>query len=419
MILFCDFYIVSSKSDLLNPESSIEICNNKRLAFEKSIRSNNNSYRYQTKLSISKYTIASYAALVWDYAIIRFECEDFDDGVDFYKFCRNEFPRAELVNSRSDSAKKYSSSLVKLKKYGNPWIFFSPNNDHPYIGIENHLNHYLELAEKHELLFPDSIVSILYSHYTESMCNIKPGMRLWARYANIFPKIIHETKEAYVSLLNKLCCDSINIFRLDFLLDVFNNTKNKGRVIRLEDTEYYLSNEKKHISIIPKVEICRHYDGYFHWPDLRANIVNAPPPLFIPSGFFEKEINVRYGYRDYINNCVNIDPLAVNCRYINSDGPDLNCLYDDIPLFWRSRIVKCDYNHRLYLNISRNKLIYYQRLIDPWYNTSKVVNIFISIMVILVNKYTLINKFQNWMYNNYGSSVLYKWAKKTKSILAK
>ena len=53
------------------------------------------------------------------------------------------------------------------------------------------------------------------------------------------------------------------------------------------------------------------------------------PPLFIPRGFFDHNIKIRYGYEKSINEWININPLS---EQIDADT-DLNCLLEDIPHF--------------------------------------------------------------------------------------
>ena len=50
------------------------------------------------------------------------------------------------------------------------------------------------------------------------------------------------------------------------------------------------------IVIVPKSELCRHYDGYLHTYSIINDFIKAStcPPLFIPNGFFEKKIKIAY-----------------------------------------------------------------------------------------------------------------------------
>lgn len=407
LILFYDVYIVSSHGYDHPSVHNASYITNRRIDLERKVRSSCHSYRFQSKLDICKYTLASYATLMWDHVVIRYECENPDDNSDFYDFCIETFPSADIVKSRSDTAEKYRQALSKLKAFGNPWIFFSPNNDHPYVGKGKSLSRYTDLAQKCEVKYPGYVVSILYSHFTESMCSISPSQRLWGYYAGAFSRIRFESLDAYVVEYNKFMCDSILIFRLDVLLRIFTDTQNKGRVIKLEDTEFYLSRKIKHLSVLPKTELCRHYDAYL------LSFLHSVPPLFIPDGFFEDRIKIRYGFSDYVEGFVNIDPTALNCRYVTGGGPDLNCLLEDIPGFWQSRISSIDKNVSLKAgDFNRNSLSYYKNLINPWHDSPLSVNILLTAWRVI--KFPMI-ELHLLLFKKYSTTTVYRLVKRFRS----
>lgn len=375
MILFFDVYIIDDSLGLTKNNDIVKRKLTKRAIDERKIRESCFSYRFQSKLDTCKYVMASYSVLSWDDVIIRFECENAKDVEDFFNFCSTLFPKAKIENKRSDTAEKYFNALSKIEEKENPWIFFSPNNDHPFIAAENRFPHYLKIAETTEEKYPEHVVSIAYSHFTETVNTVSPSKRLWGTYELIFPKIVYEDDLTYVLQMNKFYCDSIHIYRLNVLKKIFKLTKNKSRVIRQEETEFYLNREIKHIVVVPKAEVCRHYDGYFHrycWGDMSK----APPPLFIPNGFFNNSIKIRYGYDDYIEGMVNINPSKFPCRFVDGLGPDLNCLIEDLPMFWRNKIAHIDECEELKkIQLKRESLEYYKLLKDPWYSASSFENL--------------------------------------------
>jgi hypothetical protein len=97
--------------------------------------------------------------------------------------------------------------------------------------------------------------------------------------------------------------------------------------------------EFDHYVVFPKFEICRHYDGYMHTAIHQAPYtLNAKdiPPLFIPLGFFENNSHIKYGFSDYDDSAININPLV--SHYSFEDGAsktDLKMSIDQIPYFWR------------------------------------------------------------------------------------
>ncbi|QWD76420.1 hypothetical protein ICV32_01740 [Polynucleobacter sp. MWH-UH24A] len=368
MILFFDTFIISKNTDT----TAGSLNDTRREKVLRSFRNRTAAYQFQEKIKVVQYTLASYSILNWDEVVIRFECEDIDDVEEFKGFCSEIFPRAMILNQRSDTALKYHTALIELhKKFGNSWIFFSPNNDHPYINKPNKIETYLQLAEVMEKKYPEASISITYSHYTESQNDVGMQYPQWGYYDGFFKKILYENDLAYVVKSNKALLDSIKIYRLEFLINIFYKTNNTGRVIRIEDTEFYGDRKINEISIVPKEELCRHYDSYVH-------ITKEVPPLFIPPGFFDNDIKIRYGFKKYEKGYVNINPLATNIG--EGDGEsDLLCLLEDVPFFWNSRISTIETNNSLFLPNSKEQIPYYVTLRNPWHTRPNWQNFLISI----------------------------------------
>jgi hypothetical protein len=356
--------------DDVNSQSLVYSDNSKRRIAERIVRSSDSSYAYRCKLDVSKYVLASYEKILWRHVVIRFEMEDKGEEQNFYDYCKKLFPLASIYTERSDTAEKYFKHLSMLTEFSNPWIFYCPNNDHPLIASEPYdFKSILSTASTIENCNECSIISIAYSHYTESINIVSRDKKLWGSYSGIYPTKIYEDSSCVAVVLNKFLCDSIQIFRLNSLLELFAKTENFGRVIRLEDTEFYLNENIKHVLIIPKVEICRHFDGYYH-NDVWGSIWNSPTPLFIPPGFFEKNIMIRYGYGEYLKGFVNINPAAVNYIFRDKSGADLLCDLEDIPFFWKSRISSVNINEELDKKIAAKGVLKTREAIyDPWQNS--------------------------------------------------
>jgi hypothetical protein len=366
MILFFDTFIVSRKTK----SGAGSLDDKQREALINNFMDRSYTYRFQSKIDIVKYTLASYAIINWDKVIINFECEDVDDVDDFKAYCRSLFPKADITDRRSDTAQKYAVALELLKVYGNPWVFFSPNNDHAFLNRPEKFIPLINLAEKCESKFPQAAVSIAYSHFTETQNDLTPKHPLWGYYAGSIKRLLETHDFAYVETSNIALLDSVKIFRLDFLISIFKSTKKIGRVIRIEDTEFYRSKINE-ITVVPREELCRHYDAYL-------NVTDLVPPLFIPDGFFTSEIDIRYGYNEWKKGCVNINPL--HYTYGEDEGcSDLLCLKKDIPYFWMGRLRTTDVN----INFHDDKLIledlhYYKVLLNPWYQNSIRKNLILS-----------------------------------------
>lgn len=88
--------------------------------------------------------------------------------------------------------------------------------------------------------------------------------------------------------------------------------------------------------MVPKRALVRHFDGYSH-----AGIdIDSCPPLFIPDGFFEREIRITYCADRRLPGHMHVNPLLAHSSAVHPEGADLRCLMQDLPLFWRSRIAE-------------------------------------------------------------------------------
>lgn len=97
----------------------------------------------------------------------------------------------------------------------------------------------------------------------------------------------------------------------------------------------------------PTKELVRHYEGYSHVNDqMEQTLANTVPPLFIPHGFFEAMLNIRLGYYDRKDNCINFNPAAEKLYNVTPTGTDYRWVEEDIPLFWADKIKYIMTNHQ-------------------------------------------------------------------------
>ena len=92
--------------------------------------------------------------------------------------------------------------------------------------------------------------------------------------------------------------------------------------------------------IIPYKEQLRHFDGYLH----QRIDNNTCPSLNIPEGFFESNIKIRYGYSDYMEGWININPKFDNYKAYSLDGIDYKITLEDLPLVWKDKVADLDIN---------------------------------------------------------------------------
>lgn len=108
----------------------------------------------------------------------------------------------------------------------------------------------------------------------------------------------------------------------------------------------------------PTKEIVRHYEGYSHVNyNMTQTLANMVPPLFVPPGFFEGNMDLAIGYAGRDDAKTNFNPFSEWLYNANPAGTDYRWVEEDIPLFWKSKIQNIDTNtdvDRSLLNQARN-----------------------------------------------------------------
>jgi hypothetical protein len=208
-------------------------------------------------------------------------------------------------------------------------------------------------------------VLILYSHFTESVNSITPDRFLYG-FTGEYVKVLLETDDAFVVLREEIPLLSTHIIRTRQLHDLMFEA-GENRVITTECLGKYLNIKSKCIQIIPKTEHCRHYDGYMHTYSVVNDYVSADrvPPLFIPNGFFENDIRIKYGYDKYFLNFTNINPNSEHYIFSSKAGTDIGDLLSNLPLFWKDRVSHIDVNP-LFMEPKFENISLAKRIINPW-----------------------------------------------------
>ena len=327
MILFVDTYL-----------SEIALSPNRKLEwFLRQVQGKSNIYRKQSKIDIFRYSLASYACLNWSKVVVRVAGDDQSAIQALVPYIQDLFPNAEVALTRSDTGSKYARALETAGP-GDPWVFFSPNNDHPFIHHDKQVfEPLLKAAETAEQNY-GLPVSILFSHFTEAINSIKADKFLYG-YTGDFCKILCEDESSYTVKYDHLSLLSLQIFRRNHLKKMMEIAGDR-RVVRTECLGQYNEYQVPTVVIIPKEECCRHYDAYMHTSFVVKDFITASkvPPLFIPDGFFEKKIRIRYGFDRYDQAYVNINPKSNNYIFDSPDGTDMGVTLDRLPAFWRTRI---------------------------------------------------------------------------------
>lgn len=353
MILYFDTLIIDKSLYPRNP-----------YALKEDIRSKSPAYKMPTKLEIVKYSLESYKVYPWSYVLIRYEFENGteQDYKELDAFILNLFPKAKILHERSDSQSDYKESVRILDEIDDNWIFYSPNNDQPLIIsqesdvalIDRLINKAQSFEEKYKF------VSIAYSTWTSYMNALEPVYSYFGKDA----KIIDEDKDSFSVHFHGGDYSSIQIVNKKLFRDWFNSQDlGTRRIIRAEDLVGYRF--KDQVEVVPKKEICAHFDQYEHMLGYVHEIWNDQvPPLIIPPGFFESNIKIAYGYGNYRVGWTNINPCAKKYSFRDiKHGTDLKIGLEEIPLFWKSHIKEIDINPNLDKNkerkcLERNKEIY-------------------------------------------------------------
>jgi hypothetical protein len=298
-----------------------------------------------SKLDVTKYSLASLAAAYsWTRAIINVELDPKiyteDQLTELKKFVEREFKDIEVL---------FSNKRVKLQqewkdlyeKINSDLILLLCNHDHIFIDSSRET---LEEVVKQE---HSKYTTIVMSHWPENIRWAKSG---YIQLSESQPRELNSNYRAldYGLSYQGTCIDSLNIITKHLYHDWF-FTGEWGEVglprvdgitglySDLITIRNYLGIPlPKQTIIVPYKEQLRHFDGYLH----QRIDNNTCPSLSIPNNFFESSLKVRYGYDDYIEEWVNLNPRAINYKAFNIDGIDDKITLEDLPLAWKNRVAE-------------------------------------------------------------------------------
>ncbi|HLA23033.1 MAG TPA: hypothetical protein VJZ93_00675 [Candidatus Nanoarchaeia archaeon] len=343
------------------------------------IRDSKTPYKMPSKINIALYSLISYAEISWTDVVIKYEINN-DPLAKKRKYFEREvkklFPkkRLHLIYGRGDCQEKFLESLKLINSLEDEWVFYTGNVDHPFIAPSKKIlalciNELKKLKKKQERNF----LSIYPSHFTEFLNASKP-LNPVHELSRPNSKVLKETDSFLISSFPGGIFDSIQIMHKDLLNHLFSSEKMRGVIRRSEEVAKFVE-IKNQVVISPKKEIMAHFDGYSHTKKYGYFIPSdLVPPLFIPPGFFEKKIKIAYGYDDYREGWVNINPSSRFYSFRNKkDGTDLMITLDEVPLFWKKRISKIDINPQAdleKLRLTREQKL--QLIKNPWKSKGRI-----------------------------------------------
>lgn len=326
MILFCNTFITE------NPVNPL-------WGYQKKIpRINLKQY---SSFDIFKYSLASLAvAYNWSKVIFKISLDD------CYKHKQNELEQFIKINFS-----KYKLILEwKRNEYQNEWkkdydllndnlIWYYCNHDH--IFLDSSKEYLLSLVNN---IKNETLCSVEFSHWPECIRTIKQGL-----YPHPLKSFI--CSPTYNINNNYISVDSTNFDSIQIITkELYYRWWFEGEFnhIKLPRPDFFgiglaeIKSVPVHKTIAPLKEICRHFDGYQHIHPIIDN--NQCPALDIPFGFFENNIKIRYGYDDYKEEWVNINPKNPHYYAYHKSGTDYKFTINDLPLVWKDKISVIDSN---------------------------------------------------------------------------
>ncbi len=300
------------------------------------------THRVHSKFDVFKYTLASYAVIKWTGAIfyIKLDKKFIHRKKELEEFIYELFPNNSIIHDyRLDSYEQWIQAIQLPELSDETWIWFAGNDDHPFIDSSlEKLEHLIKLASELSAK-QNKYVSIFPTHWSEVISGKKRFLKVknkpyHRRYENA--SIIEETND-YILTTSRICI-SIQIITKKLLHLWFADPNRCPQDLRRTDG---IGAPVEQITMIPYRELARHFDAYSH-SGVPHEII---PPMFIPSGFFEKQIKIQYGGNKRIPDYVFIHPekKIISQEMSHKDRQssplcDSNIKYEDIPLFWQDRI---------------------------------------------------------------------------------
>lgn len=294
------------------------------------------------KIDILKYCLSSLSVIPFTEAIFNIELQSYYKifEKDIKEFVENQFKNIKFIfaNKRAKNQKDWQKLNIILSSKEDPLLWYCGNHDHIFMAPD--LDVYRSIENK--LLNSPDFTYVVYSHQSE------------------FHDTFEQEKDfSYMRLpqLHAMCCLRIKNFN-DFW-----SSFDIGDYFMPRTEWFILDSEKdKFISHIdwnvycPHKKCCDHFDGYSH----RVPIEYFQP-LIIPPGFFNKNIKIQFG-GERKNGYFYIDCSKVHSCFAK-DGTDSYWVEDDIPLFWKDKLIKIiyddNYDSTIAKKIRNNKYLNY------------------------------------------------------------
>jgi len=245
-------------------------------------------------------------------------------------YMRDLFPREklEIIWQRCDYGRDWRRICDQYLTDPNELVWLACNDDH--IFLDSDLDT-VKSAIKHLNLDSDPNAVFYYSHWPEQM-----------RMANHYHAEL--TQDGLLVKYPWETFDGIMILKAGRLSGYFDRDYGNAAMFKVDYLGAYHNYQAPGPVYAPTKEIVRHYEGYSHVNhEMPQHLANVVPPLFIPPGFFENNMQVRVGYHERDNNSTNFNPAAEWLYNTNPAGTDYRWHVKDIPLFWQKHIRQIDH----------------------------------------------------------------------------
>lgn len=279
-----------------------------------------------SRVEIFKYMLASLSVVEWSSVHLFYQLDVMhqDRYGEIDEYMNGLFDSPSIHHTRIDRGKDWRRVIGELAETADgELVWFLCNDDHIFLDHETEYLYRLvsrlkELEQQHEF------VSLMFSHWPETC-----GTYFEALSSR--PEVLVEDHADYAVLLANPNL-SIMVVNARVLEHWWLERDYGDRRLRRSDGLH----SPEMLMMVPKRELVRHFDGYSH-----AGIdIDSCPPLFIPDGFFEREIRIAYCADRRLPGYVHVNPLLAHSSAVHPEGADLRCLMRDLPLFWRSRIAE-------------------------------------------------------------------------------
>jgi hypothetical protein len=247
------------------------------------------------------------------------------------KYIRELIPADKLILSwarldfRRDWVNACTRNLTTAKLFQDPnqLVWLACNDDH--IFVDNNLN-VVESAITTLNADPDPNAIMYYSHWPEQM-------RMSQHFKGELTADGNFVKYYWENF------DGIMILKAGRLLKYWDRDYGDALMFKTDYLGGHHGYKCPGNVYAPTRELVRHYEGYSH---VGTGCDNIAPPLYIPPGFFEKNMWVRVGYPNRQNGWTNLNPASEWLYNFNPAGTDYRWTVKDIPLFWQGRISATD-----------------------------------------------------------------------------